>query len=60
MKNLFAANLNFKKLVETYGSPQLILDQAVIRSQYNDLKNALPNVTLHYALKPLPLDIMFK
>ena len=60
MKNLFAANLNFKKLVETYGSPLLILDQAVIRSQYNDLKNALPNVTLHYALKPLPLDTMVK
>lgn len=58
MTTLYAANIDFKNLVNTFGSPLLVLDQATIRTQYNDLKQALPNVTLHYALKPLPLKEM--
>ena len=58
MNTLFAANLNFRSLVENYGSPLLVLDQATIRFQYTELQKALPNVTLHYALKPLPLAEM--
>ena len=41
-------------MVEQYGSPLLILDQAVVRKQYRDLRKALPDVQLHYAIKPLP------
>lgn len=58
MNNLFVANINYQDLVNQYGSPLLVLDKATIRYQYNELKNALPNVTLHYALKPLPLKVM--
>lgn len=60
MKNLFAPNIDYRNLVKTHGSPLLILDQATIRFQYNELKRALPNVTLHYALKPLPHSVMIK
>lgn len=31
-----------------------MLDQAAVRRQYRALAAALPDVTLHYALKPLP------
>ena len=41
-------------MVETYGSPLLLLDCQVLRDQYRLLCAALPNVTLHFALKPLP------
>src|SRR5574344_1487616 len=58
MKNLFASNLDYKNLVKNYGSPLLVLDQSTIRFQYQELKKALPKVTLHYALKPLPLTTM--
>ena len=54
MKNLYTANLDYRSLVNKYGSPLLILDQATVRHQYRSLKRALPSVTLHYALKPLP------
>ncbi|MDP5252685.1 MULTISPECIES: type III PLP-dependent enzyme [unclassified Vibrio] len=37
-----------------YGTPSLILDLDSVRMQYRALTRALPNVTLHYALKPLP------
>ena len=40
--------------VEKFGAPLLILDCDIIRSQYRALSNALPNVALHFALKPLP------
>ncbi len=56
MNNLFSTNLNYQKLVSQFGSPLLILDKATIRYQYLALHKALPNVTLHYALKPLPLN----
>lgn len=40
--------------VEQFGSPLLLLDCDVVRQQYQALSRALPNVTLHFALKPLP------
>lgn len=41
-------------LVEQYGSPLLLLDCDVIRRQYRKLAQALPGVSLHYAIKALP------
>ncbi len=46
--------------VEQFGAPLLLLDCDVIRSQYRALKNALPTVTLHFALKPLPHPAVVK
>jgi len=43
-----------RRLVREFGSPLLIVDCARVRSQYRALKKALPRVTLHYALKPMP------
>lgn len=40
--------------VEQFGAPLLLLDCDVVRQQYRALSRALPNVTLHFALKPLP------
>lgn len=40
--------------VERFGAPLLLLDCDIVRQQYRALSNALPNVTLHFALKPLP------
>ncbi|WP_448547687.1 type III PLP-dependent enzyme [Thalassotalea fusca] len=41
-------------LVAQFGSPLMVLDCNQVRAQYRALKNALPNVDLYYALKPLP------
>ncbi len=41
-------------LVARYGSPLLVIDVERVRRQYRRLAAALPNVDLHYALKPLP------
>jgi ornithine decarboxylase len=41
-------------LAARYGSPLLVLDCDVVRSQYRSLAASLPGVGLHYALKPLP------
>jgi ornithine decarboxylase len=41
-------------LVAKHGSPLLVVDCDVVRRQYRALHEALPNVTLYYALKPLP------
>ena len=49
-----------EELVAQHGSPLLLLDCQVVREQYQLLKRALPNVTLHFALKPLPHDIVVK
>jgi ornithine decarboxylase len=43
-----------RRLVREFGSPLLIVDCARVRAQYRALKKALPRVTLHYALKPMP------
>jgi ornithine decarboxylase len=41
-------------LVAKHGTPLLLVDCDVVRRQYRALHEALPNVTLYYALKPLP------
>ena len=43
-----------RRLVGEFGSPLLIIDCERVRVQLRKLKKALPNVDLHYALKPLP------
>jgi ornithine decarboxylase len=45
---------HIRRLVAEFGSPLLIVDCARVRAQYRKLKQALPGVELHYALKPLP------
>jgi ornithine decarboxylase len=49
-----------ERLVGLYGSPLLILDCERVRQQYLRLRNALPGVELHYALKPLPHPAVVK
>jgi len=41
-------------MVAEHGAPLLLLSTQAIRQQYRTLKQALPGVDLHYALKPLP------
>lgn len=48
-------NQEIEQLAAQYGAPLMVLDCEAIRRQYHALKNALPSVTLHFALKPLPL-----
>ncbi len=43
-----------RRLVREFGSPLLILDCERVRVQYRKLRAALPKVSLHYALKPMP------
>ena len=45
---------HIESLVALHGSPLMIIDCDIIREQYRALNNALPGVTLHFALKPLP------
>ncbi len=40
--------------VSQFGAPLLLVDCESVRQQYRALKNALPTVTLHFALKPFP------
>ena len=54
MNSQFVSGIDYRGLVAQHGSPLLILDQAAVRHQYRSLVAALPGVTLHYALKPLP------
>ncbi|QFU05434.1 Lysine/ornithine decarboxylase [Pseudoalteromonas sp. THAF3] len=42
------------QLANQYGTPLLVLDIDRVRENYLALHAALPGVTLHYALKPLP------
>ena len=44
----------YQDLVEQHGSPLLILDCKLLVKQYHQLKQALPGVTLYYAIKSLP------
>jgi ornithine decarboxylase len=41
-------------LVAQHGTPFLMLDCNIVRLQYQALVNALPNVEMHFALKPMP------
>ncbi len=43
-----------ESLVSRFGAPLMVLDCNSVRKQYRALQAALPNVTLHFALKPLP------
>ena len=43
-----------ESLVALHGSPLMIIDCDRVREQYQALHHALPGVTLHFALKPLP------
>ena len=43
-----------RRLVRKFGSPLLILDCERVRVQFRKLRAALPRVSLHYALKPMP------
>ena len=45
---------DLEALVARYGSPLLLIDCNVLRDRYRQLSEALPDVELHYALKPLP------
>jgi ornithine decarboxylase len=53
-----ALTLDQVQLIESsvaqFGAPLLLLDCDAIRQQYRALQQALPSVTLHFALKPLP------
>ncbi|MCG6350726.1 type III PLP-dependent enzyme [Vibrio fluvialis] len=46
--------------VEQFGAPLLMLDCDIIRQQYRALSATLPNVTLHFALKPLPHPVVVR
>ncbi len=48
------AESEIRGLAARFGSPLLVVDCEQVRRQYHALKSALPNVDLHYALKPLP------
>jgi len=48
------ARASIEHLVKRYGSPLFIIDAQRVRAQYRRLAGALPQVDLHYALKPLP------
>lgn len=54
MQNITSTPLDYRQLVAQHGSPLLVLDGHAVRQQYRALTAALPNVELHYALKPLP------
>ncbi|ARU56856.1 ornithine decarboxylase/arginine decarboxylase [Oleiphilus messinensis] len=43
-----------ESMVAEHGAPLLLLNCDTVRHQYRSLQNALPGVTLHFALKPLP------
>lgn len=49
-----------ESLVAIHGSPLMILDCDVIRNQYRALEQALPGLTLHFALKPFPHPAVVK
>lgn len=54
------ARESIERLVKRYGSPLFIIDAARVRAQYRRLAGALPNVDLHYALKPLPHESVIR
>jgi ornithine decarboxylase len=45
---------DLRALVAQHGTPLLLIDCDVVRRQYRSLHEALPGVTLYYALKPMP------
>ncbi|MGB0989059.1 MAG: type III PLP-dependent enzyme [Pseudoalteromonas spongiae] len=53
-------NTHIEQLAAQFGAPLMVLDCEAIRRQYHALKNALPGVVLHFALKPLPLTAVVR
>ena len=49
-----AGSAALRRLVARHGTPLLVVDCSVVRSQYRALTAALPGVDFYYALKPLP------
>lgn len=45
---------DYRQLVESYGSPLLLLNCDAVREQFRLLKEALPGVDFFYAIKSLP------
>lgn len=43
----------YRRLVESHGSPLLVLDAAVLRERYRSLRRHLPGVGIYYAVKSL-------
>jgi ornithine decarboxylase len=50
----------FRELMQTHGSPLLVLDADTVRRQYHALVRALPNAALYYAVKSLPHPAILK
>ncbi len=46
----------YQALVKQHGSPLLVFNPQVLRNQYQQLQQALPNVSLFYAIKALPQE----
>lgn len=46
--------------VAQFGAPLMLLDCNIIRRQYQALQLALPTVTLHFAMKPLPVPAVVR
>lgn len=44
-----------RALVRQHGTPLLVIDCAQVRANYQSLRAALPGVSVHYAVKALPL-----
>ncbi|MCI0653085.1 MAG: type III PLP-dependent enzyme [Methylococcaceae bacterium] len=50
----------YKQMAEQHGTPLLILDCGKVLSQYQALQKALPNVSLHYAIKSMPNEAILR
>lgn len=48
----------YRQLVEQHGSPLFIVDEAQLRMQFRQLQAALPGVSLYYAVKALPQQVV--
>jgi len=56
----FRTAYDWQNLVKTHGAPLLLLDCDTLRSQYQKLAAALPNVALYFAVKSLPNAIVLE
>lgn len=50
----------YRELIAAHGSPLLILDSQTVRGQVLNLRRALPEVDLYYAVKSLPHPAMVR
>ena len=50
--------LPIRSLVSEHGSPLALLSRQAVRRQYRAIRQALRGVEIHYALKPLPLQVV--